>query len=96
MGLLGTPDPGMALNALTVHQAGTSVVGMHELAGTAPGDPTYQHAFDRVTEWLAQWPERAMLESWCRRLPGEQAPGFYADLLQGRRLAEPVVLWEWT
>lgn len=96
VGLLGTPGPEAIVDALAVHRAGVSVVGMHELAGLAPGDPTYQYTFDRVITWLSTWPEREVVASWCRTLPSEVAPEFYADLLQGPPAAEPIVLWEWT
>ncbi|GAB3726978.1 hypothetical protein [Nocardiopsis nanhaiensis] len=96
VGLLGTPGVGTALNALTVHRAGAVVVGMHELAGVTPGDPTYQHTFDQILGWLADIDEQRLLASWCRSLPAGQAPTFYADLRRGRRPAEPIVLWEWT
>ncbi|MFE1099367.1 hypothetical protein ACFW4K_02540 [Nocardiopsis alba] len=96
VGLLGTPDADTALDALGVHRAGAVVVGMHELADIAPGDPAYQDTFDRVLGWLAGVGEQQVLASWCRSLPGERAPQFYADLRWGRRPAEPIVLWEWT
>ncbi|WP_285729335.1 hypothetical protein [Nocardiopsis sp. ATB16-24] len=96
VGLLGTPDTDTALDALAVHRSGAVVVGMHELAGITPGDPTYQDTFDRVLGWLADVDEQRLLASWCRSLPAGQAPEFYADLRRGRRPTEPIVLWEWT
>lgn len=96
VGLLGTPDADTALDALAVHRAGAMVVGMHEPADITPGERIYQDTFDRVLGWLADVDEQQVLASWCRSLPGERAPQFYADLRRGRRSAEPIVLWEWT
>lgn len=95
VGLLGTPDPGQTVDALAVHRAGVRLMGMHELAGLVPGDCAYQDAFDWCTSWLATWADRDIVHTWHRSLPGERAPGFYADLLNGHRLAEPFVLWDW-
>lgn len=96
VGVLGTPDPGHRVDALAVHRAGVTLAGMHELAGFTPGDPAYQNAFDCCTSWLATWADRDVIRTWHRSLPGERAPGFYADLLYGRRPAEPFVLWDWS
>lgn len=95
VGLLGTPGPGQRVDALAVHRAGVSLVGMHELAGLDPGDRAYQDAFERCTGWLSTWADHDLVRSWHRPLPVAQAPGFYADLLHGQRPAEPFVLWDW-
>lgn len=96
VGLLGTPERRETVDALAVHRAGVLLVGMHELAGIAPGAPDYQVAFDRCTSWLSTWADRDVAQSWHRILPGERAPEFYADLLGGQRPDAPFVLWDWS
>ncbi|MEU0103305.1 hypothetical protein [Streptomyces sp. NPDC006267] len=93
LGLLGTPADGDALDALQVHRAGCSVVGMHELAPGAEG--AYQAAFTTACHWLTRHLDPALATLWCRTMPGDKAPELFALLDAPARPAEPVLLLDW-
>ncbi|MDR3034105.1 MAG: hypothetical protein LBV78_13510 [Kitasatospora sp.] len=93
LGLLGTPDPGDVIPALELHRGGRTVVGMHELAPATDG--AYQAAFTAVALWLAGHLDPALVDGWCRTVPGPRAPELFALLDAPGRPAEPVLLLDW-
>ncbi|MFC0863327.1 hypothetical protein ACFHYQ_13595 [Sphaerimonospora cavernae] len=93
LGLLGTPIAEESISALAAHRGGWTVLGMHELAPAAPGG--YQSAYTAAVTWLAGHIDRALVESWCRIVPGRRAPEIYRLLDSPERPAEPVVLFDW-
>ncbi|GAA4236845.1 hypothetical protein FHR32_006105 [Streptosporangium album] len=91
LGLLGTPDPGSVLPPLSLHRAGWTVVGIHELIAVAT--PRYRDAYTASAAWLNRLAPD-LVDAWCRIVPGELATGLYA-CLGGPRPAEPVVIFSW-
>ncbi|WP_433259765.1 hypothetical protein ACQPYK_49230 (plasmid) [Streptosporangium sp. CA-135522] len=91
LGLLGTPDPGSVLSSLSLHRAGRTVIGMHEL--TAVATSRYRDAYTTAATWLNGLPPD-LVDAWCQIMPGELAAGLYADL-DGPRPAEPIVIFSW-
>lgn len=94
LGLLGTPDPATVLLADQVHRRGLSTVGMHELAGYH--SPRYRDLFNTVLAWAASHLDGDMVQSWCRRIPGNRADEVYAELTGPHRPDEPLLLLDWT
>jgi hypothetical protein len=94
LGLLGTPSAGEALPAAAVHRAGVTVAGMHELAGHDAA--RYQDTYTTVLEWVTLAVTGRQARSWCRRVPGEDAPGLYARLQGPDRPPEPFLILDWS
>jgi hypothetical protein len=94
LGLLGTPALEDSLPAATIHRAGVTVVGMHELAG---GDPQlYRRLFQVVLACVVTTITTATLRSWCRSYPGSQSPRVYTELAGTGRPLEPFLLLHWS
>lgn len=93
LGLLGTPDAGSALSSLALHRSGWNAVGMHELVALDPG--RYQAAYTTTAEWLEEHLDPALVNSWCRIIPGACAPELYGRLGGPDRPAEPVLIFSW-
>ena len=94
LGLLGTPRDSEGLPAEAVHRAGVTVAGMHELAGYDA--IRYQDTFTTVLEWVTLAVGGRQARSWCRRIPGEEAPGLYARLQGAGRPPEPFLILNWS
>ena len=94
LGLLGTPRESEALHAVSVHRAGVTVTGMHELAGHDA--VRYQDTFTAVLEWVTLAVGGRQGRSWCRRVPGADAPGLYARLHGPDRPPEPFLILDWS
>jgi hypothetical protein len=94
LGLLGTPCDSEGLPAAAVHRAGVTVAGMHELAGYDA--VRYQDTFTTVLEWATLVLGGRQARSWCRRVPGEDAPGLYARLQGPGRPPEPFLILDWS
>jgi hypothetical protein len=94
LGLLGTPGDSEGLPAAAVHRAGVTIAGMHELAGYDAA--RYQDAFTTVLEWVTLAVADRQARSWCRRVPGEDAPGLYARLQGPGRPPEPFLILDWS
>jgi hypothetical protein len=93
LGLLGTPTEHGILSALAVHRGGWTVVGMHELAPAIDG--RYQLAYTRAATWITSHVDAQSVASWCRRVPGDDAPRIFETLGGPDRPAEPVIIFEW-
>ena len=94
LGLLGTPRDSEGLPAEAVHRAGVTVAGMHELAGYDA--IRYQDTFTTVLEWVTLAVGGRQARSWCRRIPGEEAPGLYGRLQGAGRPPEPFLILNWS
>jgi hypothetical protein len=94
LGLLGTPRESEALPAAAVHRAGVTVTGMHELADHDAA--RYQDTFTTVLEWVTLTVGARQARSWCRRVPGADAPGLYARLHGPDRPPEPFLILDWS
>ncbi|MGJ5894312.1 hypothetical protein ACSCBZ_20455 [Streptomyces niveiscabiei] len=93
LGLLGTPGPTSTLPALAAHRGGWTILGMHELA-SADHD-AYQQTCTDTARWLTGHVEASSVASWCRTLPGRDAPQVLGLLTTPQRPAEPVLIFEW-
>jgi hypothetical protein len=94
LGLLGTPRDSEGLPAAAAHRAGVTIAGMHELAGYDA--VRYQDTFTTVLEWVTLAVSGRQARSWCRRVPGEDAPGLYARLQGPGRPPEPFLILNWS
>jgi threonine dehydrogenase-like Zn-dependent dehydrogenase len=93
LGLLGTPEDGAALDALAVHRANVTVVGMHELAGR---DPAHRAGcFARLAAWCATQPWLASARGWWTARPGAETEAAMASLRAPHRRTVLTALW-WT
>jgi hypothetical protein len=93
LGLLGTPDDAVPIAAAAVHRAGITVAGMHELAAFTAA--RYQATFSEVLDWVTATVSTATVSSWCRQVPGEDAPALYACLAGPGRPPEPFLILTW-
>jgi threonine dehydrogenase-like Zn-dependent dehydrogenase len=93
LGLLGTPGDDAPIPAAAVHRSGTVVAGMHELAAFSAA--RYQAAFTDVLDWVTTTVSTATAMSWCRQVPGQDAPALYARLPGGHRPPEPFLILTW-
>ena len=94
LGLLGTPRDSEGLPAAAVHRAGVTIAGMHELAGYDAA--RYQDTFTTVLEWATLAIGDRQARSWCRTVPGEDAPALYACLQGPGRPPEPFLILNWS
>lgn len=93
LGLLGTPGGDVPLAAAAVHRAGITVAGMHELAAFSAS--RYRATFIQVLDWVTTAVGTAMMRSWCRQVPGGDAPALYARLPGPERPPEPFLILTW-
>ncbi|WP_293577522.1 hypothetical protein [Phaeobacter sp.] len=92
LGLLGTPAPDARVDALELHRRGLRVFGLHEL-GPPPSE--YRAMFDTVLAWHKAQDWHDLLATWCRVLPGEQAPTLYRGIMMREDLP-PFLCLDWT
>lgn len=94
VGLVGSPDPCLALSATLIHRRGVAVIGMHELAGYDHAG--YQREFTAILAWLSANFDSATVGSWCLRIGEAQVEPFYRSLSSpSDRPVQPITLLEW-
>lgn len=94
LGLLATPDPAASVPALAMHRRGLTTVGMHELASYDHW--IYDNRLGAIAQWLCTALPEDLIDSWCLRVPGEQALAIFDKLAGGHRPIEPFITLEWT
>ena len=94
-GLLGTPDPNVAVSALRVHRQGIAAIGMHELVDY--DHFTYQNDFSAALTWLAASYGSDLPDRWCRRIREGEVVDHYRQLAGDRagHGPQPITIVEW-